>query len=131
MLEPRKNCPGNLRPGHGFLPVSQRLVARPKAHALFSVDTFGPEENDRVPALEPADLVSPKDLHEVTWFCGRKIGEISPQLSFVKKARGPGAVRIPAAPNALTIGLSANEQGMNNPGIEPEDARGHEFINNA
>src|SRR5207248_10300959 len=61
-------------------------------------------------AFASADILGPEDFHEITRLRLRKIGEVAAQPEFVKQARCPWAICIPATPNAFTVMLIANDQ---------------------
>src|SRR6516162_2293674 len=68
------------------------------------------EKNHRMSAFALADIVVPKDFHEIAGLRLRKIGKVPAEPELVKQTRGAGTVRIPASPNAFTIVLIANDE---------------------
>src|SRR6516165_8506378 len=68
------------------------------------------EKNHRMSAFALADIVVPKDFHEIAGLRLRKIGKVPAEPELVKQTRGAGTVRVPASPNAFTIVLIANDE---------------------
>src|SRR5262249_10773530 len=100
----------NFRTRHFFLAVAHSDVARPIAYVLAVLVLRCAKENHRVPALTPANVVVPKDLHEVARLRLGKIGKIAAEPELVKQSRRAGSVRIPASPHAFAVALLANDQ---------------------
>ena len=72
----------------------------------------------------PAYLGRPKNLHEIARLCFGEIVKILSQIHFVEEACGARAVGVPAAPNPLTIALTANHQAFECRVIEMERTAG-------
>ena len=69
-----------------------------------------------------ADFGRPEDLHEIARLRFSKIVEIVTQVHFMKEARGARSVRIPPAPDAFAIPLTADHQAFESRMIEMERA---------
>jgi len=57
-------------------------------------------------------LTRPENFHEVTGLRLIDIVEISTEAQLVKETRGARAIRVPAAPDAFSIVLVANDQAL-------------------
>src|SRR5439155_17041480 len=97
--------------------------ARPKAHVISIGLLFHSKKNDRVSVLGFADVLRPKNFHEIARLRLREIGKVAAKCQLLKEPRRAGAVRIPAPPDALAVALSvANHQFVERRVIELERA---------
>src|ERR1700736_963948 len=100
--------------------VTMRNVARPEAHVLAIGMVDCPEKDHRVAAFAPADILVPKNLHEIARLRLCEIGKVSSEAEFVKQTRGSGSVRIPPTPNPFAVVLIANHKLVERGEIELE-----------
>ena len=71
-------------------------------------------------AFAPADILVPKNFHEIAGLRLREISKVSSEAEFVKQTRGSGSVRVPATPNAFAIVLVTNHKLVQRREIELE-----------
>ena len=111
---------------HRFLAVAAGDVAGPEAEMVDALLCFRAEVDDGVAVLGGADGIAPEDLHEVAGERRAEIGEVGAEAQFVKQSGGAGTVRIPASPDAGTVGLSGGSEYRRDLRREGEFSRGLE-----
>ena len=57
-----------------------------------------------------ADVIVPKDFHEITRLRLREISEVTAKPKLVKQSRCSRAVRVPASPHSFAVALVANDE---------------------
>src|SRR5690349_15994997 len=68
------------------------------------------EENHRVTAFTPANVIVPENLHEIAGLGLLEAGKVVSKSELVKQSRRAGTVRVPASPHAFAVVLIANDQ---------------------
>jgi len=68
--------------------------------------------------LVSSHLARPENFHEIAGFGLIDIVEVSAEPKLVKQTRGAWAIRVPAAPDAFSIALVANDQALKRAVVE-------------